>query len=90
MNFRSITATALSAAAAAATAFGIAPAQAQFYGYGNGWRQPIESRPFITTTYSGMIYRSNYPVMQQPNFGQPLRINNPGRFGYSSGSYFGW
>lgn len=90
MNFRSITATALSAAAAAATAFDIAPAQAQFYGYGNSYRQPIQSGPLIRPTQSGTIYRPGYPVMQQPNFGQPRRVNNPGGFGHSSGSYFGW
>ena len=89
MNLRHLTATTLTAAAAATT-FGIAPAQAQFYGYGNGWRQPIQSRPVIQTTQSGVIYQPQRPVMQQPNFGQPRRLNNIGGFGHSNGSYFGW
>ena len=89
MNLRQLTATALTAAAAA-TAFGIAPAQAQFYGYGNSYRQPIPYGPVISTTQSGTIYRPGNPVMQKPNFGQPRRPSNPGSFGHSSGSYFGW
>lgn len=90
MNVRSITATALTAAAAAVTAFCIAPAQAQSYGYDSSYRQPIQSGPVIRPTQSGTIYRPNYPVMQQQNFGQPRRVNNPGGFGHSSGSYFSW
>lgn len=89
MNLRQFTATALTAAAAVTT-FAIAPAQAQIYGYGNGYRQPIQSGPVIRPTQSNTIYRQSYPVMQQPNFGQPRRMSNPGGFGYSSGSYFGW
>jgi len=89
MNLRQLTTTALTAAAAATT-FAIAPAQAQIYGYGNGYRQPIQSGPVIRPTQSGSIYGPSYPVMQQPNFGQPRRMNNPRGFGHSSGSYFGW
>jgi hypothetical protein len=88
MNLRQLTTTALTAAAA--TAFGIAPAQAQFYGYGNSYRQPTQSGPVIRPTQSNTIYRPGYPVMQQPSLGQPRRTNNPGGFGHSSGSYFGW
>jgi hypothetical protein len=87
MNLRQFAATAL-AAAAAATTIGISPAQAQIYGYGNGWRQPIQSGPVIRPTQSGSTYGPSHPVMQQPNFGQPRHINNPGGFGQSNASYF--
>jgi len=89
MNLRQLTATIVTAAAAATT-FGIAPAQAQFYGYGNDWHAPIQSGRLIRTTQSGMIYRPQRPVMQQPDFGQPRLMNRIGNFGHSTGSYFGW
>ena len=90
MTLHKLTATLLGALTAAATAVGSAPAQAQIYGYSNGWRQPIQSGPVMRPTQSGGFYRQSYPVMQQPSFGQPRRMSNPGGFGHSSGSSFGW
>ena len=90
MSLHKLTATLLGALTTAAASLGAtAPAQAQIYGYSNGWRQPIQSGPVMRLSQSGGLYRQSYPVMQQPNFGQPQRISNPGDFGHSSGSYFG-
>ena len=91
MTLRILTATILAATAAAATAVVSAPAHAQYYGSGNGWQQPNPYRPVITPSQSGVRYRQNTPLMQQPGFNQPRRNNNnSGNFGHSSGSYFGW
>lgn len=90
MTLHKLTATLLAAFTTAATAVGSAPAQAQIYGDSNGWRDTFQSGPVMRPSQSGGIYRQSYPVMQQPNFGQPRRLSNPGGFGHSSGSYFGW
>lgn len=90
MTNRKLTAMLMGAAAAAASIVATAPAQAQYYGYGNGWRQPVQNGPVMRPTQSGGYYRPNNPVMQQPDFDQPRRQTNPGNFGHSSGSYFGW
>ena len=89
MTIRQLTTALVAAVAAASGVAATEPAQAQIYGYSNGWRQPIQSGPVITPSQSGPSYRQSYPVMQQPNFGQPRRLN-PGNFGHSSGNYFGW
>jgi hypothetical protein len=89
MTIRQFTTALVSAVAAASSVVVIEPAQAQIYGYSNGWRQPIQSGPVFTPSQSGQSYRQSYPVMQQPNFGQPRRLT-PGNFGHSSGNYFGW
>jgi hypothetical protein len=90
MSLRKLTATILSAAAAASTALTTSAAQAQIYGYSNGWRQPIHNRQTMRPSYSDTIYRNNYPVMQQPNFGPSRRMSNIGGFGHSNGNHFGW
>lgn len=87
---RKLTALLMTAATTAASILASEPARAQVYGYGNGWRQPMQSGPVIQPSQSGSSYRRSYPVMQQPNFGQPRRMNNPGSFGHRSGNTFGW
>jgi hypothetical protein len=89
MTIRNLTAALLGATAALAAGT-IAPAQAQYYGSNNGWRQPQQSGPMIRPSHSGGAYRTNYPVMRQPDFSSPRRQPSQRGFGHSSGSYFGW
>jgi len=89
MTIRQLTTALTAAVATASSVAATAPAHAQINGYSNGWRQPIQSRPVIKPSQSSPSYRQSYPVMQKPSFGQPRRMN-PGNFGHSSGSQFGW
>ena len=89
MSFLKLT-TAFLGATAAITAVFSQPAEAQMYGYGNSYQQNIQRGRLVMPTQSGGIYRSNYPVMQQPSFGQQQRQPSQRGFGHSSGSYFGF
>jgi hypothetical protein len=89
MSFLKLT-TAFLGATAAITAVFSQPAEAQMYGYGNSYQQNIQRGRLSMPSQSGGIYRSNPPVMQQPNFGQQQRQPSQRGFGYSNGSYFGF
>ena len=89
MSFLKLT-TAFLGATAAITAVFSQPVEAQMYGYGNSYQQNIQRGRLSMPTQSGDIYRSNYPVMQQPSFGQQQRQPRQRGFGHSSGSYFGF
>jgi hypothetical protein len=89
MSFLKLT-TAFLGATAAITAVFSQPVEAQMYGYGNSYQQNIQRGRLSMPTQSGGIYRSNPPVMQQPNFGQQQRQPSQRGFGYSNGSYFGF
>lgn len=89
MSFLKLT-TAFFGATAAITAVFSQPAEAQMYGYGNSYQQNIQRGRLSMPSQSGGIYRSNPPVMQQPNFGQQQRQPSQRGFGHSNGSYFGF
>ena len=89
MSFLKLT-TAFLGATAAITAVFSQPVEAQMYGYGNSYQQNIQRGRLSMPSQSGGIYRSNPPVMQQPNFGQQQRQPSQRGFGYSNGSYFGF
>ena len=89
MSFLKLT-TAFLGATAAITAVFSQPVEAQMYGYGNSYQQNIQRGRLSMPTQSGGIYRSNYPVMQQPSFGQQQRQPSQHGFGHSNGSYFGF
>ena len=72
MTFLKLT-TAVLGATAAITAVFSQPAEAQMYGYGNSYQQNNQPGRLSMPSQSGNIYRSNPPVMQQPNFGQQQR-----------------
>ena len=89
MSFLKLT-TAVLGATAAITAVFSQPAEAQMYGYGNSYQQNNQPGRLSMPSQSGNIYRSNPPVMQQPNFGQQQRQPSQRGYGHSSGSYFGY